>query len=283
MSYRGEGSIIQKQSPAAPLEIERARGYSEAMKRSAAVLIVGLLFSAAAARAQEASPDLPTMSNAPGGGLLAFSISSRENVLSSAEVPVLEPTTVIPHQHGDVAGYQSATGGGSTDGYSDLAKDRWVGTNGFASCVGAVIKWRGEDGKTKAIVSHFTVENSPGDTLANYQKAHKDMAIPAGAVAYIGGGDGSTQSNHLLAKTILALRERGVKVKSYAPNTSIFVNGEGKTAVSERKQADGYAPAAAGAAPKPAPAPPAAALERESKGLASAKGRVASAESGPTP
>jgi hypothetical protein len=189
---------------------------------------------AAGASAQESVG----MDNVAGGGRRFF--SNRRTILETAEVPVIEPKATVRAQ--------GATGGGKTDGYKDLAADRWVGTFGFASCVGMTVVWE-EGGSKRALVSHFNVENDPEETIARFESQNK-MPIGEGAYAYVAGGDDTSASNDVLAKMILALKKRGVKVRSYIPYSSLWVNGKGEVGYSAAKNmyADGWVSPVASAA-----------------------------------
>lgn len=177
--------------------------------------LTALLVLLASARAFGASTQaLPDMPNVEGGNPLVVN-GTREEILADAGVPVLESSHQVSPRRG-----QTGIGG-----YRSLGADDWIGMQGLDSCVGMVIQWK-EGDHTQAIVAHFNVQHDPKATLEQYEAKH-GLFVPAGATAYLAGGEDSRPSLSLLKGVIAALKARKARIASYQPYTSLWVNDKG--------------------------------------------------------
>ncbi len=197
------------------------------MPRSVFVLTFLLALTASAFAA---SDELPTAPNAT-GWLAPTRHLSRAALLESAGIPIVETSRLEP----------TRSGAAGITGYRAVSEGAWIGMGGLASCVGLVVMWQAE-GRTQAIVSHFSVEHDPKATLDQYEAKH-GLFIPAGAVAYLAGGEDERQSRDLVQAVIDALKIRKASVKSYHPYSSLWVSDKGLLAYSfdrESIYATGY-------------------------------------------
>lgn len=192
--------------------------------------VLTLALAGAAAAMPASTDELPNMPNVNGSNPSAFG-SSRLDILKAEGIPVLETS----HQEAPRSGQAGISG------YRRVAADAWLGMGGLDSCVGLVILWK-EGERTQAIVSHFNVEHDPKATLDQYE-AKYGLFIPAGAVAYLAGGEESSESLSLLKGVIAALKAKKARISSYHPYSSMWVSEKGLLAYSfDRKSiyAGGY-------------------------------------------
>lgn len=202
-----------------------------------ALLLAALLAPAASAQSSE---ELPQMENVRGGHPSGLT-STRDAVLKDEGIPVLETS----HQE------RPRSGQVGISGYRRVAPGSWIGMGGLDSCVGLVVRWT-EGDRVQAIVAHFNVEADPRATIEQYE-AKYGLFIPAGATAYVAGGEESSESVGLLKGVIAALKGKKVRIQAYHPYSSLWVSDQGLLAYSfDRKSiyAGGYVSAAGAEAMK---------------------------------
>lgn len=213
------------------------------------------------AAAQQGSDELPQMENVRGSHPSGLA-TSREGLLKDEGIPVLETS----HQE------RPRSGQVGISGYRSVAPGSWIGMGGLDSCVGLVVQWK-EGERTQAIVAHFNVESDPRATIEQYE-AKYGLFIPAGATAYVAGGEESSESVGLLKGVIAALKSKKARIAAYHPYSSMWVNDQGLLAYSfDRKSiyAGGYVSAAGAEAMKERQKAVAAKFDADTKASQAAK------------